>query len=65
MEILYGSILQKMNLKIILKKNRSPKEGEYSRYKSASVTQQYDVVSSTVTKVSQRNEYNVEESYRL
>ena len=33
--------------KIISKKNHPPKEGEYSRYKSASVTQQYSDSSST------------------
>jgi hypothetical protein len=50
------------------KKDRPPKEGEYSRYKSASVTEQYDNVtstSSTSTKVSQRNEYNIEERLPL
>ena len=44
-------------MKIILKKIVSPKEGEYSRYKSGSVTQQYKDILSTGTKVSQRNEY--------
>ena len=58
-------LLQKMKLKIILKKIVSPKEGEYSRYKSGSVTQQYKDIPSTGTKVSQRNEYNVEERLPL
>jgi len=42
----------------------SIKKREYSRYKSASVTRQYDDVSTTVTE-SQRNGYNVEERLPL
>jgi hypothetical protein len=48
-----------------LKKDRSPKEGEYSRYKSGSVTQQYKDILSTGTKVSQRNVFDVEERLPL
>ena len=50
------------------KKDSPPQEGEYSRYKSASITEQYDNVSSssnTATKVSQSNGYNIEERLPL
>ena len=49
------------------KKDRPPKEGEYSRYKSASVTQRYDNTSSssTTSEISQGNEYNIEERMSL
>jgi hypothetical protein len=50
------------------KKDRPPKEREYSRYKSASVTEQYDNVSlsnTTITEVSQTNGYNIEERLPL
>ena len=50
------------------KKDGPPKEREYSRYKSASVTEQYDNVSlsnTTITEVSQTNGYNIEERLPL
>jgi hypothetical protein len=50
------------------KKDRPSKEREYSRYKSASVTEQYDNVSlsnTTITEVSQTNGYNIEERLPL
>ncbi|MDQ6724494.1 MAG: hypothetical protein M3Z01_09595 [Thermoproteota archaeon] len=52
------------------KKDHPPKEGEYSRYKTASVTEQYDTTSSpsktkTTTAASQGSGYNIEERLPL
>ena len=60
----YGLTLPRMRSKIISKKDRPPKEGEYSRYKTASITEQYDTTSSQTSSSSgksQGNRYNVEE----
>ena len=51
------------------KKDHPPKEGEYSRYKTSSVTEQYDTTASSSqsssSKVSQRNGYNIEDRLPL